>query len=57
MGSFGYGGLFGVHRSKIEQHPITVYENLAKTLLTSPVHGFVMERAYLMLFGGADVHD
>ena len=57
VGSFSYGGLVGVHRQKIRQHPIQIYENLVKSLLSSPVIGFVMERVYLMLFGGIEVHD
>lgn len=52
IGSFAYGGEFGVHRDKIRQHPRHVYESFMANLISSDLHAWIAERMYLILFGG-----
>lgn len=57
IGSFGYGGLFGVHVSKIKRHPQHVYQNMRASLVANDLHAWVGERMYLMMFGGSYIVD
>ena len=59
VGSFAWGGMVGVHSSKILQHPRAVYEAI-KQAACQPERfsvGFVMEHSWLMLFGGPNIMD
>lgn len=57
IGSFAYGGLFGVHRDKILQHSRYVYMNWMASAIANDLQAWVSERVYLILFGGPNFMD
>ena len=57
VGSFAYGGVFGVHQTKIQQHPLAVYQNLESTVSEHDLLTYVQERCWLMMLGGHAFED
>ena len=56
-GHFAYGGMIGVHKAKILQHHMEVYARISTSVNDFRWTGVLLERAWLMLFGGSDYRD
>ena len=52
-GAFAYGAMIGVHQSKIRQHSQVVYARISTSVNDFRWTGVVLERAWLMIFGGS----
>ena len=57
IGNFAYGGMVGVHKSKILQHPQDVYARISTSVLAFRWTGVLLERCWLLLFGGRHYQD
>lgn len=55
--SFAFGGMVGVERTHARQHPIRVYQLLQQSVVAPPCNAFVIERIWLILFGGPNFAD
>lgn len=56
-GAFAYGAMIGVHQSKIRQHSQEVYIRISSSVTDYRWTGVVLERAWLMIFGGSTYRD
>ena len=56
-GAFAYGGMIGVHRTKIRQHSQDVYARISTSVNDFRWTGVVLERAWLLIFGGSNYRD
>lgn len=52
VGRFAYGGMVGVHKTSILQHDRAVYARISASVLHFRWTGVLLERCWLMLFGG-----
>ena len=52
VGQFAYGGMVGVHKTKIMQHDRAVYAHISTSVLRFRWTVVLLERSWLMLFGG-----
>ena len=53
VGEFAYGGMIGVHKTKIMQHDKAVYARISASVLHFRWTCVLLERCWVMLFGGA----
>ena len=53
VGQFAYGAMMGVHKTKIMQHDRAVYARISASVLHFRWTVVLVERCWLMLFGGA----
>lgn len=52
VGQFAYGGMVGVHKTKIVQHDRAVYARISSSVLHFRWTCVLLERCWLILFGG-----
>ena len=57
IGSFAYGAQLGFERSRALKHAQTVYQKLVEVSTAHNVNAWLIERCWLMLFGGAQFQD
>lgn len=57
VGQFAYGGMIGVHRTNVLQHDRAVYARISTSVTQFRWTGVLLERCWLMLFGGAAIAD
>lgn len=57
IGPFAYGGMIGVHKSKIMQHHQDVYARISTSVNDFRWTGVLLERTWLMIFGGSNYRD
>lgn len=53
VGQFAYGAMLGVHKDNIMQHDRAVYARISTSVLEFRWTVVLLERCWLMLFGGA----
>ena len=57
IGAFAYGAQLGFERSRALKHAQTVYQRLVEVSTAHNVNAWLIERCWLMLFGGAHFQD
>lgn len=57
VGEFAHGGMVGAHKTKIMQRDRAVYARISTSVLDHIWTGVLLERCWLMLFGGASFSD
>lgn len=57
VGTFAYGAMLGLHKSKIQQHSQDVYARISTSVINFRWTGVLLERTWLMIFGGPEYRD